>query len=98
MALGFGGERQTRRERRAMSDHLEELLDLREEKLVELGRLTVDMSREGAFDRTLLSAKADELVRIDSESELVVRGIEEKLTLDQLEELARGALEGGENA
>jgi hypothetical protein len=98
MALGFGGERQTRRERRAMSDHLEELLDLREEKLVELGRLTVDMSREGAFDRTLLSAKADELVRIDSESELVVRGIEEKLTLDQLEELARGALEGGETA
>ena len=98
MALGFGGERQTRKERRAMSDHLEELLDLREEKLVELGRLTVDMSREGAFDRTLLSAKADELVRIDSESELVVRGIEEKLTLDQLEELARGALEGGETA
>ncbi|MGA1212681.1 MAG: hypothetical protein ACO3ZZ_02995 [Solirubrobacterales bacterium] len=98
MALGFGGERQTRRERRAMSDHLEELLDLREEKLVELGRLTVDMSREGAFDRNLLSAKADELVRIDSESELVVRGIEEKLTLDQLEELARGALEGGETA
>ena len=98
MALGFGGERQTRRERRAMSDHLEELLDLREEKLVELGRLTVEMSREGAFDRTLLSAKADELVRIDSESELVVRGIEEKLTLDQLEELARGALEGGETA
>ena len=81
-----------------MSDHLEELLDLREEKLVELGRLTVDMSREGAFDRTLLSAKADELVRIDSESELVVRGIEEKLTLDQLEELARGTLEGGETA
>jgi hypothetical protein len=98
MALGFGGERQTRRERRAMSDHLEELLDLREEKLVELGRLTVDMSREGALDRNLLSAKADELVRIDSESELVVRGIEEKLTLDQLEELARGALEGGETA
>lgn len=98
MALGFGGKKQTRRERRAMSEHLEELLDLREDKLVELGRLTVDMSREGSFDRTLLSAKADELVRIDSESELVVRGLEEKLTLDQLEELARGAAEGGETA
>lgn len=98
MALGFGGKKQTRRERRAMSEHLEELLDLREDKLVELGRLTADMSREGSFDRTLLSAKADELVRIDSESELVVRGLEEKLTLDQLEELARGAAEGGETA
>lgn len=98
MALGFGGERQTRRERKAMSEHLEDLLDLRQDKLVELGRLTVDMSREGSFDRTLLSAKADELVRIDSESELVVRGLEEKLTLDQLEELARGAAEGGEPA
>ena len=96
MALGFGGERQTRRERKAMSEHLEDLLDLRQDKLVELGRLTVDMSRQGSFDRTLLSAKADELVRIDSESELVVRGLEEKLTLDQLEELARGAAEGGE--
>ncbi len=98
MALGFGGERQTRRERKAMSEHLEDLLDLRQDKLVELGRLTVDMSREGSFDRTLLSAKADELVRIDSESELVVRGLEEKLTLDQLEELARGAAGGGEPA
>lgn len=98
MALGFGGERQTRRERKAMSEHLEDLLDLRQDKLVELGRLTVDMSREGSFDRTLLSAKADELVRIDSESELVVRGLEEKLTLDQLEELAREAAGGGEPA
>lgn len=98
MALGFGGNRQTRRERKAMSDHLEDLLDLRQEKLTELGGLTVDMSREGSFDRTLLSAKADELVKIDSESELVVRGLEEKLTLDELEELARGAPGDGETA
>lgn len=98
MALGFGGKRQTRRERKAMSEHLEDLLDLRQEKLVELGRLTVDMSREGSFDRILLSARADELVRIDGESELVVRGLEEKLTLDELEELARGAAGGGETA
>ena len=96
--MAFGGKRQTRRERRAMSEHLEELLDLRQERLVDLGRLTVDMSREGAFDRTLLSAKADELVRIDGESELVVRGLEEKLTLEQLEELARETAGGGEPA
>lgn len=96
--MAFGGKRQTRRERRAMSEHLEELLDLRQERLVDLGRLTVDMSREGAFDRTLLSAKADELVRIDGEAELVVRGLEEKLTLEQLEELARETAGGGEPA
>ena len=96
--MAFGGKRQTRRERRAMSEHLEELLDLRQERLVDLGRLTVDMSREGAFDRTLLSAKAAELVRIDGEAELVVRGLEEKLTLEQLEELARETTGGGEPA
>ncbi len=95
MALGRGKKRQTRRERKAMSDHLEELLAMRSETLTDLGRMTVDMSREGRFDRNLLAAKAEEAVRIDGEADLIIRGLEEKLTLDELEELARGGESSG---
>lgn len=89
MALGRGRKKQTRRERKAMNEHLEELLTMRSETLADLGQLTVEMSREGRFDRTLLAAKAEEAVRIDGEADLIIRGLEEKLTLDELEDLAR---------
>lgn len=72
-----------------MNEHLEELLGMRRETLTELGEMTVDMAREGRFDRTLLAAKAEEAVRIDGEADLIIRGLEEKLTLDELEDLAR---------
>ena len=90
MALGRGSKRQTRRERKAMSEHLEELLSMRRETLTDLGEMTVEMSREGRFDQTLLAAKAEEAARIDGEADLIIRGLEEKLTLDELEELAKG--------
>ncbi|MCB0827474.1 MAG: hypothetical protein KDB62_01530 [Solirubrobacterales bacterium] len=81
---GSGG-----RERRAMRKHLEELDDLRRKNLGELGRMTVEMSREGSFDRRLLSEKAGEVASIDREADLVARGIEEGLSLEELEDLAR---------
>ena len=90
MALGRGRKRQTRRERKAMSSHLEDLLEMRRETLTDLDQMTLEMSREGRFDRTLLSAKAEEAVRIDGETDLIIRGLEEKLTLDELEDLAKG--------
>ena len=89
MARGRGRKKQTRRERKAMNEHLEELLGMRRDTLTELGEMTVDMAREGRFDRTLLAAKAEEAVRIDGEADLIIRGLEEKLTLDELEDLAR---------
>ena len=73
-----------------MSSHLEDLLEMRRETLTDLGQMTLEMSREGRFDRTLLSAKAEEAVRIDGEADLILRGLEEKLTLDELEDLAKG--------
>ena len=73
-----------------MSSHLEDLLEMRRETLTDLGQMTLEMSREGRFDRTLLSAKAEEAVRIDGETDLIIRGLEEKLTLDELEDLAKG--------
>lgn len=95
MALGRGKKKQTRRERKAMSEHLEELLSMRRETLADLGEMTVEMSREGRFDRTLLAAKAEEAVRIDGEADLIIRGLEEKLTLDELEDLAKSGDSSG---
>lgn len=80
---------QTGRERRAMQDHLRELDDMRRENLGELGQITVDMAAEGKFDRSRLSERAAEVVKIDREADLIARGLEEGLTLQELEDLAR---------
>lgn len=80
---------QSGRERRAMRDHLEELDGMRRDGLVELGRMAGDMAREGRFDRSLLSAQAAEVVKTEREADLIARGLEEGLTLEQLEDLAR---------
>lgn len=85
----FGGGKQSGRERRAMKDHLIELDDLRREHLRELGEMTVEMAEAGRFDRERLSDQAREIVGIDREADLISRGLEEGLTLEQLEELAR---------
>jgi len=88
MAL-FGRGKQSGRERRAMKDHLVELDQLRRKHLSELGALTVEMADEGRFDRERLSAQAREVVGIEREADLIARGLEEGLTLEELEDLAR---------
>ena len=95
MALGRGKKKQTRRERKAMGEHLEDLLSMRSETLTDLGQMTVEMSRDGRFDKTLLAGKAEEAVRIDGEADLILRGLEEKLTLDELEDLAKSGDSSG---
>lgn len=85
----FGGGKQSGRERRAMKDHLEELDDLRRNQLRELGGMTVEMAEADRFDRERLSVQAREVVGIDREADLIARGLEENLTLEQLEDLAR---------
>ncbi len=47
------------------------------------------MHRQDRFDDGLLGAKAAEVALIEDESGLVRRGLDERLTLEQLEELAR---------
>jgi hypothetical protein len=42
-----------------------------------------------------LAAKAEEAVRIDGEADLILRGLEEKLTLDELEDLAKSGDSSG---
>lgn len=90
MAL-FSKGGQTGRERRAMQDHLRELDEMRRSNLGDLGQMTVEMASEGRFDRRRLSEQAAEVVKIDREADLIARGLEEGLTLQELEDLARGA-------
>jgi hypothetical protein len=85
----FGRGKTSGRERRAMKKHLGELDGLRRKNLGELGLMTVEMAGRSSFDRRLLSEKAAEVVSIDREADLVARGIEEGLSLEELEELAR---------
>ena len=81
---------QSGRERRAMQDHLRELDEMRRTNLAELGRMTQEMAAEGRFDRSRLSEHSAEVVKIDREADLIARGLEEGLTLQELEDLARG--------
>ena len=85
--------RQTARERGQLRRHLRELDSLREERLRDLGGLALEMYRRDRFDRELLWSKAAEIDAIDDEAQLVQRGLDEGLTLDQLEEQARGQAE-----
>ncbi|MBK5231886.1 MAG: hypothetical protein JJE13_02740 [Thermoleophilia bacterium] len=85
----FSRNKQSGRERRAMKDHLDELDELRRTSLSELGQMTVEMAAAGNFDRRNLSAKATEVVGIDREADLIARGLEDGLTLEELEDLAR---------
>ncbi len=80
---------QSGRERRAMRDHLDELDEMRRSELGELGKMTVEMAQEGRFDRARLSGQAAEVVKIDREADLIARGLEEGLSLEELEDLAR---------
>ncbi len=91
----FSRNKQSGRERRAMKDHLDELDDLRRSSLSELGQMTVEMATAGSFDRAHLSAKATEVVGIDREADLIARGLEDGLTLEELEDLARHEDEPG---
>lgn len=91
----FNRNKQSGRERRAMKDHLDELDELRRTSLSELGQMTVEMAAAGSFDRQHLSGKVTEVVSIDRESDLIARGLEEGLTLEELEDLARHEDEPG---
>ena len=87
-------EKQTSRERSELRSHLRELGELREEKLRELGEAAARDASAGRIDRAGLWAKAAEAAAVEDEAELVHRGLKEKLTIAQLEELARAEASG----
>ena len=87
--LNRSGEKQTLRERGELRRHLDDLGDLREEKLQELGGIAVGMHRGDGFDREALWSAAAAIAAIDDEAKLVRRGLDEGLTLAQLEDISR---------
>ena len=87
--LNRSSEKQTLRERGELRRHLDDLSDLREEKLRELGGIAVAMHRADGFDREALFSAAAEIAALDDEAKLVRRGLDEGLTLAQISELSR---------
>jgi hypothetical protein len=87
--LRRGKDKQSSRERSELRSHLRDLGELREEKLRELGTIAAEMRGADGVDRERLWAKAAEAAAIEDEAELVHRGLKEKLTVEQLEELAQ---------
>ena len=87
--LNRSGEKQTLRERGELRRHLDDLGDLREEKLRELGGIADGMHLGEGFDRAALFSAAAEIAALDDEAKLVRRGLDEGLTLAQLSELSQ---------
>ncbi len=89
MALRKNKESKSKRERAQLEAHLDELMALRDERLCGLGALAGQMQLQGSFSEEPLRARAAELTALDGEVKLVLRGLEEGLTLEEMEEIAR---------
>ena len=90
------GGGQTVKERGKLRRHLQELEELREQRLRDLGGLALEMYKRDSFEGKLLWAKAAEVAAVNEETKLVKRGLEDGLTLDQFEALARGEAHKGQ--
>jgi hypothetical protein len=93
--LDRNGSRQTARERGQLRRHMRELDGLRDERLRDLGGLALEMYKRDRFEGQLLWSKAAEIAAIDDEARLVRRGLDEGLSMQQLEDLARRTKEPG---
>jgi hypothetical protein len=93
--LDRDGSRQTARERGQLRRHMRELDGLRDERLRDLGGLALEMYKRDRFEGQLLWSKAAEIAAIDDEAKLVRRGLDEGLSMQQLEDLARRTKEPG---
>lgn len=90
--MAFGrGPRQSRRERVQLRRRLHDLEPLLEVRLGELGGLAAEMHRRNRIDVDVLWAQAADVASIEDEVALTRRGIEERLTSEQLAELAGGS-------
>jgi hypothetical protein len=87
--LSRGDHGQTRSEREQLRDHLKELEALREERLLDLGRLALEMHKQDRISGERLWAAAAEVAALEDEAALVRRGLEQRLTIEQLGELSR---------
>jgi len=88
VALLGTSDRLGRQERGQLRRHLRELEEMREERLRELGGLALEMHKRKGLDRDLLWKPAAEIAAIDDEAQLVRKGLDEGLTLAELEQIA----------
>jgi hypothetical protein len=89
--LNRHGSRSSARERGQMRRRLREIGEQRQERLRNLGGLTLEMHKRDRFERRLLSEKAEEIAALDREAELLRRALDEGLTLGELEAPGDGA-------
>jgi hypothetical protein len=75
------------RQRGEMRRRLREIEDQRRQLLGELGGLALEMHKRDGFETRLLDMRAAEIEALDRESELLRRGLEQKLTAGQVEAL-----------
>ena len=85
--LNRHGSSPSARERGQMRRRLREIAEQRRESLRELGGLALEMHRRERFEPRLLSERAAEIAALDEEAELLRRGLDERLTVRQLEAL-----------
>lgn len=76
-------------DRRQMNEHLEELDSLLDEKFRDLGDTVLEMYATDSVSGRALWSSAAEIDSIDSEAALVRRGLDEGLSLTELQALAR---------
>jgi hypothetical protein len=86
--LNRNGSAQTAKERGQLRRRLRQLDEQREGRLRDLGGLTLEMYKHDRFERQLLSQKSAEIAALDDEAKLVRRGLDEGLTVGELEALA----------
>jgi hypothetical protein len=80
--------RQSARERGQLRRRLRDLGERREQMIRDLGGLALEMHKRDRLDPELLTAKAAEIDAVDSETKLLRRALEERLSSGEIESLA----------
>jgi hypothetical protein len=75
------------RDRGRLRRRLREIEEQREERIRDLGGLTLEMHKHDRLEPGLLSDKAAEIENLDQEAKLLRRGLDEGLTSGELEAL-----------
>lgn len=87
---GAASTRASARDRGTMRRRIRSLRHRRDALLLELGALVMEMHRQGRGDSELISRRADEVSRVDTEARELARALDSGETLDDM--IAAGIL------
>ena len=71
-----------------MRNHLDELIEEREQQLRELGGIALDMHRRDEVDVNVLEGRAEEITETEEEIELLQVGLEKGIGVEELQRMA----------